>query len=251
MRGDSWNALGAASRGGAKQFSCADVVTLVTRGGCPCADLSLPVCSPCSAPSAAPSQTLAVPADSPRWELEGEAKVVRVPGAQVPPARRRRGGAEGLRDARRRDRRGRRDAGERAASSASSSASPTRARTASASTCAAQVGPAGRDAVHAQSSTPACNWQIYNGPGFTGAVDIPKDVWFHLRLEVAGAQARLFVKDMDKPALVMSDLKTGVQKGAGGARRPDRSDVLLELRDPRHARRAVGAAPAADAVRTR
>jgi hypothetical protein len=57
------------------------------------------------------------------------------------------------------------------------------------------------------------NWQIYSGPGFTGAVDIPKDEWFHLRLEVAGAQARLFVKDMDKPALVMSDLKSGVQKG--------------------------------------
>jgi hypothetical protein len=57
------------------------------------------------------------------------------------------------------------------------------------------------------------NWQIYNGPGFTGAVDIPKDVWFHMRLEVAGAQARLFVKDMDKPALVMNDLKSGVQKG--------------------------------------
>lgn len=57
------------------------------------------------------------------------------------------------------------------------------------------------------------NWQIYNGPGFTGAVDIPKDAWFHLRLEVAGAQARLYVKDMDKPALVMDDLKSGVQKG--------------------------------------
>jgi hypothetical protein len=57
------------------------------------------------------------------------------------------------------------------------------------------------------------NWQIYNGPGFTGAVDIPRDVWFHLRLEVAGAQAKLYVKDMDKPALVMSDLKSGVQKG--------------------------------------
>jgi hypothetical protein len=27
------------------------------------------------------------------------------------------------------------------------------------------------------------NWQIYNGPGFTAAVDIPKNVWFHLRLE--------------------------------------------------------------------
>jgi hypothetical protein len=57
------------------------------------------------------------------------------------------------------------------------------------------------------------NWQIYNGPGFTGAVDIPKDAWFHLRLEVTGAQAKLYVKDMDKPALVMDDLKSGVQKG--------------------------------------
>ena len=57
------------------------------------------------------------------------------------------------------------------------------------------------------------NWQIYNGPGFTGAVDIPKDTWFHLRLEVAGAQAKLYVKDLEKPALVMDDLKSGVQKG--------------------------------------
>jgi hypothetical protein len=57
------------------------------------------------------------------------------------------------------------------------------------------------------------NWQIYNGPGFTGAVDIPKNVWFHLRLAVSGAQAKLYVKDMNKPALVMDDLKSGVQKG--------------------------------------
>jgi len=57
------------------------------------------------------------------------------------------------------------------------------------------------------------NWQLYNGTGFTGAVDIPRDVWFHLRLEVTGAQAKLYVKDMDKPALVMDDLKSGVQRG--------------------------------------
>jgi len=57
------------------------------------------------------------------------------------------------------------------------------------------------------------NWQIYNGEGFTSAVDIPKDVWFHLRLEVVGAQAKLYVKDMSKPALLMHDLKSGVQKG--------------------------------------
>ena len=57
------------------------------------------------------------------------------------------------------------------------------------------------------------NWQLFNGPGFTGAVDIPRDEWFHLRLELTGAQAKLYVKDMDKPALVMTDLKSGIQKG--------------------------------------
>jgi hypothetical protein len=57
------------------------------------------------------------------------------------------------------------------------------------------------------------NWQIYNGPGFTGSVDIPRDAWFHLRLEVVGAQAKLYVKDMNTPALVMNDLKSGIQRG--------------------------------------
>ena len=57
------------------------------------------------------------------------------------------------------------------------------------------------------------NWQLYSGTGFTGAVDIPKDAWFHLRLEIAGAQAKLYVADMAKPALVMNDLKSGIEKG--------------------------------------
>jgi hypothetical protein len=57
------------------------------------------------------------------------------------------------------------------------------------------------------------NWQIYNGPGFTAAVGIPREEWFHLRLEVAGAQARFYVEDLEKPVLVMNDLKSGVEKG--------------------------------------
>lgn len=57
------------------------------------------------------------------------------------------------------------------------------------------------------------NWQIYSGQGFIGAIDIPKDIWFHLRLEVVGAQAKFYVKDMEKPALVIDDLKSGIQKG--------------------------------------
>ncbi len=54
---------------------------------------------------------------------------------------------------------------------------------------------------------------MYSGPGFTGAVNIPRNEWFHLRLVLAGAQAQLYVKDMDKPALVMSDLKSGLPQG--------------------------------------
>jgi len=57
------------------------------------------------------------------------------------------------------------------------------------------------------------NWQIYNGPGFTGPMDIPRGAWFHLRLELTGAQAKLYAGDMTMPVLVMPDLKTGVQKG--------------------------------------
>lgn len=57
------------------------------------------------------------------------------------------------------------------------------------------------------------NWQLYSGPGFIGPVDIPRNTWFRMRLEIAGAQAKLFVKDMDKPVLVMEDLKSGVRKG--------------------------------------
>ena len=56
-------------------------------------------------------------------------------------------------------------------------------------------------------------WQLYNGSGFTGMLDIPMERWFHLRLAVAGAQAKLYVEDMGQPALVIDDLKSGVQKG--------------------------------------
>ena len=57
------------------------------------------------------------------------------------------------------------------------------------------------------------NWQLYSGPGFTGAAEIPRDAWFHLRLAVAGAQARLYVQDTTKPALEISDLKSGLERG--------------------------------------
>jgi hypothetical protein len=49
-----------------------------------------------------------------------------------------------------------------------------------------------------------------------GAVDIPKDVWFHVRLLVTGAQAQFFVGDMTAPSLVINDLKSGFRTGFVG-----------------------------------
>lgn len=72
----------------------------------------------------------------------------------------------------------------------------------------------------AQQYTPVLNgtgpWQIYNGQGFTAAVDIPRNVWFHVRLVFTGAQAKLFVVDMTTPSLVINDLKSDFRKGGVG-----------------------------------
>ena len=72
----------------------------------------------------------------------------------------------------------------------------------------------------AQQYTPILNgaavWQICNGPGFTRAVDIPRGVWFHVRLEITGAPAKLYVNDIRAPLLVMNDLKSGIRKGEVG-----------------------------------
>jgi sugar lactone lactonase YvrE len=59
-------------------------------------------------------------------------------------------------------------------------------------------------------------WQLYNGNGFTSGVELPTDQWVHLKLEVAGTQARFFVGDMREPVLVITDLKHGVSSGAIG-----------------------------------
>ena len=93
------------------------------------------------------------------------------------------------------------------------------------------------------------NWQLYNGPGFTGAVDIPKDVWFHLRLEVAGAQARLFVKDMEKPALVMNESQERCSERTSRTVCIDRRHVFLKLRNSLDSRCPMGTASAVDTVR--
>ena len=159
-----------------------------------------------------PSSTISVPPDSPRWELQGDARVADYQGRKC---LRLDGGVAVLKDFEMRD-----------AVIDVDMATPAKRGFVGLDFRIDKDG-ANYEEVYlrqhksrlpdAMQYTPVLstgrNWQIYNGPGFTGAVEIPKDEWFHLRLEVTGAQAILFVKQMDKPALVMTDLKSGVQKG--------------------------------------
>jgi hypothetical protein len=59
-------------------------------------------------------------------------------------------------------------------------------------------------------------WQIYTGPGYTAAADIPRNQWIHLRIVVTGLVAKLFLNHSSEPALVVADLKRRNSKGSIG-----------------------------------
>jgi hypothetical protein len=157
-------------------------------------------------------QTLSVPADSPRWELQGQASVAEYQGRKCLSLD---GGEAVLKDLEMRD--GVVDVDVATPASRGFFGIQFRIVDDGGNAEWVYLRQHKSGLPDAMQYTPilntGANWQIYNGPSFTGAVDIPRDVWFHLRLEVSGAQAKLYVKDMDKPALVMNDLKSGVQKG--------------------------------------
>jgi hypothetical protein len=57
-------------------------------------------------------------------------------------------------------------------------------------------------------------WQFYNGPGYTNAGVFTEGEWIPVRLEVKGTQARVFVEDLEEPALVIPYLEGGLEGGA-------------------------------------
>ena len=162
--------------------------------------------------SAQDPQALAVPADSPRWDLQGQAKATEVQGRKCLLLD---GGAAVLKDFEMRD--GVVDVDVTTTGVRGFFGFQFRIAEDGINAEEVYLRPHKTGLPDALQYTPILtggrDWQIFNGNGFTAAVDIPKDTWFHLRLEVTGAQAKLFVKDMATPALVMDDLKSGLQKG--------------------------------------
>ncbi len=68
--------------------------------------------------------------------------------------------------------------------------------------------------------TPSINgisgWQLYSGEGCTAVAEIPYDEWVHIRIEVKGTQARVFIGEGEEPDLKIHDLKHGVSRGTIG-----------------------------------
>jgi len=159
------------------------------------------------------AQSQAVPPDSPRWDFQGQAKAAEYLGRKCVLVD---GGAAVLKDVELRD--GVIDADVATPATRGFFGFLFRMIDEGATAEEVYLRQHKSGAADAMQYTPVLNtgrnWQIYNGPGFTAAVDIPRNEWFHLRLVVTGAQAKLYVKDMNSPALDMTDLKSGVRKGA-------------------------------------
>lgn len=63
-------------------------------------------------------------------------------------------------------------------------------------------------------------WQLYNGEGATAGSAIPAGQWFRVRIEVKGTQARVFVADLEQPALLINELKHAPKPGGLGLMGP-------------------------------
>jgi len=63
-------------------------------------------------------------------------------------------------------------------------------------------------------------WQLYSGRGYTAFAFLPVNQWIHLKMEVLGRQARVYLNNAERPALVIHDLKHGISKGTIGLMGP-------------------------------
>ena len=59
-------------------------------------------------------------------------------------------------------------------------------------------------------------WQLYTGPGYTAAAEIPRNRWIHIRIIIAGTVAKLFLDNGTEPTLIVTDLKLGQVEGSIG-----------------------------------
>jgi len=59
-------------------------------------------------------------------------------------------------------------------------------------------------------------WQLYFGEGFSEPVTYVFDEWMPVRMVVSGSRAEIYIRDMEKPAMHMHDLKMQLKAGKVG-----------------------------------
>lgn len=59
------------------------------------------------------------------------------------------------------------------------------------------------------------SWQLFNGKGYTNTTEkFPKNEWFHVRIEVLGTRAQVFIENNKNPDLEIFELYHGNSKGS-------------------------------------
>lgn len=59
-------------------------------------------------------------------------------------------------------------------------------------------------------------WQLYHGEGYSKAISFKFNEWHHIKINVHGLQAEIFIEDMQQPLIKVAELKHGWKGGMIG-----------------------------------
>lgn len=62
------------------------------------------------------------------------------------------------------------------------------------------------------------SWQLYHGPGYGVPVQYDFDEWMHIKIIVNNSQGEVYIRDMEKPVLFISEMKQAIKSGFVGIR---------------------------------
>jgi len=57
------------------------------------------------------------------------------------------------------------------------------------------------------------SWQLYSNKGFTAPAQIPHKRWMHVKMEIFGTQAQIYLDNSEEPTLIVTNLKHGESSG--------------------------------------
>jgi len=59
-------------------------------------------------------------------------------------------------------------------------------------------------------------WQLYHGDGYGAQVEYLFDEWMHVKIVVSGSRGEVYIMDMEKPALIIHEMKREIKSGKVG-----------------------------------